>query len=417
MKASQPDRFAWLVVGLLFAGSLVNYVDRAALAVVKPQICEDLSISNWGYGLALNAFLVAYMVLYIVGGRMTDRLGYYRTFMLTIVFWSTANMMHAAAMGLLSLCLFRALLGVGEGGFYPAALRGSAEWFPPETRSKAVGIYLCGLSVGALVTPPIVAWITLRYGWRASFLATGALGFFLIPPWVLLHRRIRQVYGRVDPAPGLRAPSNPGTATEEGLPLGAVLRRRKYWCLLAARALSDGAWWFFLFWTPGYFQEVRNFDLQMVGRWLWLPYLGADLGALAGGWLAAMLIRAGWGASRGRKLVLVPSAILGPLGALVHFVGDPFLAVGLLSVALFGHLSWATNIHTAISEISPPQHQAVLYGITGAAGTLAGALTQPLIGYVVDLAGGYAPVFVCVGVVYLLAIASLAAAGRIEPLR
>src|SRR3990172_2876703 len=215
MSPSQPNRFAWSVLALLFAGSVVNYVDRAALAVVKPQICEDLSISNRGYGLALNAFLVAYMVLYVVGGRVADRLGYYRTFVLTISLWSVANMMHAAAAGLLSLCLFRALLGIGEGGFYPVALRGSAEWFPPQVRSKAVGIYLCGLSLGALVTQPIVAWITLRYGWRASFLVTVALGFLLIPPWIVLHRRIRQVYGRVDPAPGLEAPSDPDMPTEE----------------------------------------------------------------------------------------------------------------------------------------------------------------------------------------------------------
>jgi ACS family hexuronate transporter-like MFS transporter len=416
MSPSSPSRFAWLVLGLLFAGSVVNYVDRAALAVVKPQICAELSITNQGYGLALNAFLVAYMVLYVVGGRVADRLGYYRTFLLTISLWSVANMMHAAVAGLLSLCLFRAVLGIGEGGFYPVALRGSAEWFPRQIRSKAVGVYLCGLSLGTLITPPIVAWITLRHGWRACFLVTGALGFFLIPPWVTLHRRIRQVYGRVDPAPGLEAASNPRTPTEEELSLGAVLRRRKYWCMLGARALSDGAWWFFLVWMPGYFQEVRHFDLAMVGRWLWMPYLGADLGALAGGWLAAMLIRRGLSASFGRKLVLVPSGIFGALGTLVYFVGNPFLALGLLSVALFGHLSWATNVHTAVSEISPRRHQAVLYGITGAAGTLAGALTQPLIGYVVDVAG-YAPAFVCVGIIYLLAIVSLVAAGRIEPLR
>jgi ACS family hexuronate transporter-like MFS transporter len=147
-----------------------------------------------------------------------------------------------------------------------------------------------------------------------------------------------------------------------------------------------------------------------------MPYLGADLGVLAGGWLAAVLIQRGLSTSAGRKLVLIPSAMLGALGSLACFVGSPFLAIGLLTAALFGHFSWAANVHTAISEISPRRHQAVLYGITGAAGTLAGALTQPLIGYVVDLAG-YDPAFVWVGAAYLAAIAFLVAAGRIEPLR
>jgi MFS transporter, ACS family, hexuronate transporter len=416
MDRSRTHPFAWLVVSLLFAASLVNYMDRAALAVVKTQMCDELSISNTGYGLALDAFLLTYMVLYVVGGSMADRLGYHRMFVLTIVFWSLANMFHALAAGLLSLCLFRALLGIGEGGFYPTALRASAEWFPAENRSKAVGIYLCGLSVGSLLTPPVVAWVTACYGWRASFLLTGAVGFLLVPPWLFLHRRIRQVYGRHDPAPGHCAPSDPVGPAEQELSLSQVLRRRKYWCILMARALTDGAWWFVLFWTPGYFQEVRGFDLTMVGRWLWMPYLGADLGALAGGWLAAVLIQRGLGTSAGSKLVLIPSAMLAAIGSLACIVGSPFLAIGLLTAALFGHFSWATNIHTAVSEISPRRHQAVLYGITGAAGTLAGALTQPLIGYVVDVAG-YDPAFVCVGAAYLAAIAFLLAAGRIEPLR
>lgn len=415
-------RFGWLVVAMVFGGSIVNYVDRAALGVVKPQVCAELGISNTGYGLALNAFLLAYMVLYVLGGRMADRFGYQRMFTLSIVVWSVANMAHAAAAGLVGLCLFRALLGLGEGGFYPSALRGSAEWFPPEDRSKAIGIMLCGITVGTLIAPPMVAWITRDYGWRAAFLATGALGFLLVPPWLLLHRRIRRKYGCTNPAPGHRAEllanleSGVETAGDGGLTLWQSLRRRKFWCILAPRALSDGAWWFFLFWTPAYFQEVRGFDLSMVGRWLWVPYLGADLGAIGGGWLAAMLIQRGLDRSLGRKLVLIPSAMLAMLGSLVFFVEDPFVAIGLLSIALLGHMAWATNVHTAVSEIAPRQHQATLYGITGAAGTLVGAITQPLIGYVVDSAG-YAPAFISVGLIYVVCIASLLAVGRIEPLR
>jgi ACS family hexuronate transporter-like MFS transporter len=319
-SSAHDRRFAWLVVGLVFAGSIVNYIDRAALGVVKPQVCADLEISNTGYGLALNAFLLAYMVLYVLGGRMADRFGYQRMFTISIVFWSVANAMHAAAAGLVGLCLFRALLGLGEGGFYPSALRGSAEWFPPESRSKAIGIMLCGLTVGTLIAPPMVAWITGYYGWRTAFLATGAMGFLLVPPWLLLHRRIRLAYGCTNPAPGHRAESlanlesGAETIGDQQLTLWQSLRRRKFWCILAPRALSDGAWWFFLFWTPAYFQEVRGFDLSMVGRWLWVPYLGADLGALGGGWLAAMLIQRGLDRSLGRKLVLIPSAMLAMLG-------------------------------------------------------------------------------------------------------
>ncbi|MBI3664655.1 MAG: MFS transporter [Acidobacteria bacterium] len=411
----QQNRLAWLVVLLLFIGSVLNYVNRAVLGVLMPQIRRELVLTNTDYGLAVNAFLTLYMVFYVVGGRLADRLGCRRSFTLTIIFWSVANLLHAFARGLRSLCFFRALLGMGEGGYYPAAIRGAAEWFPVENRAKAVALLLCGLSVGALLTPPMVAWIAIHHGWRASFLATGALGFLLVPPWLMLHRRVKQIYGTADPAPAFRQEEK-GALPEENLSLLEVLKRRKYWCLLMARALSDAAWSFFLFWMPGYFQEVRGFDLRMVGRWLWIPYFSADVGALGGAWVSSMLIQRGLGLNRSRKSVLIPSAALAALGGLVYFLPGPFLALAMASVALFGHLSWASNIHTVISEITPPKHLAVLYGITGAAGTLLGAASQPLIGRSVDLAG-YAPAFIGVGVAYALALVLLLGAGKIERIR
>ncbi len=419
-------RFAWLVVTLLFLGSVLNYLDRAVLGVVQVEICAELGLSNADYGLALNAFLLTYMVFYIVGGHLADRLGYRRTFTLTLVFWSVANMLHAAVRGLGSLSLFRALLGVGEGGFYPTAMRGAADWFPAAQRAKAIGLLLCGLCVGTMLAQPLVTWLTGWYGWRAAFLATGALGFALVPPWLLLHHRVKRRYGTADPAPAYLAPVDlaptpqprqehvPRASNE--LSLFEVLRSRKYLCLLTARALTDGAWWFYLFWIPGYFRRVREFDLTEVGLYLWIPYLLAELGALAGAWAATALIQRGLSIDRGRKCILVPAALLGTLGALTYFVAEPWLAVALVSAALFGQFAWAANMHTAISEVVPPRRLAVLYGITGAVGTLMGALTQPLIGLLVDR-GGYVLPFVSVGVAWVVALGLLLAAGRIEPLR
>ena len=189
----RQSRFAWLIVFLLFAGSVLNYMDRSLVGVIMPQMRRDLTLTNADFGLAVNAFLVMYAVFYVLGGRIADRLGYRGAFALTVAFWSLASMAHALVQGLRSLALCRAILGMGEGGFYPAAMRGVAEWFPPESRAKAVGLILSALCVGALLTPPLVAWITIHYGWRASFLVTGALGLLLLPPWLLLHRRIHQI--------------------------------------------------------------------------------------------------------------------------------------------------------------------------------------------------------------------------------
>jgi ACS family hexuronate transporter-like MFS transporter len=295
-------------------------------------------------------------------------------------------------------------------------MRGAAEWFPPKNRAKAVGILLCGLTAGTLAAPPLVAWLAVRYGWRATFVVTGVLSLLLLPPWWLLHRRIHRLYGTPDPAPAARDEAAGESSDEFAPSLREVLKRRKYWCVLAARALTDGAWYFYLFWIPGYFQEVRHFDLRMIGRWLWIPFFAANAGALAGAWASSALLGRGCGLDRSRKGVLIPAVVLGGLGALTHLVLDPFASLTLVSIALFGQFAWASNIHTVITEITPRRHMAVLYGITGSAGTLVGALTQPLIGRVVD-AGGYAPVFAGVGAAYVLALALLLAAGRIEPIR
>ncbi len=410
---TRQERFAWALVALLFAGSVVNYLDRAVLGVVMPQIRRDLGLTNQQYGWAVDAFLVAYMVSYILGGRMADRLGCRRSVILTTVFWSLAGIAYTFVRGLGTLSLVRALLGLGEAGFYPAAMRGAAGWFPPKDRAKAVGMFLSALSVGTLLTPPLVAWVTLRWGWRASFLVTGCLGFLLLPPWLLLHRRIRRVYGAPDPEP---AAADPAGREADPVPLRRVLAARKYWFLLGARAFSDGAWFFYLFWMPGYFQEVRGLSLARVGSLLWIPYLAAGIGAILGAWASSALIHRGFGLDRGRKAVLLPSALLCALGGTACFVPGYPLALAILSLALFGHQSWASNIHTAISEVTPPAHVAVLYGITGACGTLMGALGQLVIGPVVD-STGYDPVFVGAGLMYVTAAGLLLAAGRIEPIR
>jgi ACS family hexuronate transporter-like MFS transporter len=412
----RQHRFAWFVVLLLFAGSVLNYMDRSLVGVIMPQMRHQLSLSNADVGMALNAFLLMYGVFYILGGRIADRLGYRATVVLTLAFWSLAGMAHALVQGLRSLVLCRAMLGMGEGGFYPAAMRGAAEWFPPEHRAKAVGLILSALSVGALLTPPLVAWITLHHGWRASFLAIGAVGLLLLAPWILLHRRIDRMRQAPNPASAERQEHETGATTEADPSLREVLKTRKYWCVLAARASTDATWYFYLFWTHSYFQEVRRFDLASVGRFLWIPFFGAGVGALAGAWASSALIRRGLSLDRSRKTASFASLACCVAGATVYFAPSAYLAIALVSLALFGQQAWGANIHTIITEITPPKHIAALYGLTGAAGTLLGAAAQLVIGRVIDLSG-YKPAFVWAGLMPVLAAVLLLAAGTIERIR
>ena len=273
---------------------------------------------------------------------------------------------------------------------------------------------MCGISLGMLVTPPLVAWITLRYGWRAAFLMTGSLGFLFVPPWLWIHRRVRQAYGVPDPAPC--GGDEPGNADLEDSSLRQILARRKYWFFLLARSFPDTVTFFYLFWLPGYFQDVRHYDLQTVGKLLWIPFFCADVGALAGAWFSSVLLARGLGLDRSRRTALVVSAICPIVGAGASLAPTPTLALALASLALFGHFSWSSNMQTVITEIMPRKHMATLYGLTGAAGTLLGALTQPLVGRAVDKIG-YGPPFAGTAVAYLLALTMLLCAGKVERIR
>jgi ACS family hexuronate transporter-like MFS transporter len=414
-KSAWQNSFPRLIVVLLFAGSAINYLDRSLLSVVMPQVRRDLLLSNADYGLAIHAFLVMYGVFYILGGRIADRRGYRRTFTLAVAFWSLAAMAHAFVRGLPSLFLCRALLGIGEGIYYPAAMRGVVGLFPPASRAKAVGTILSAICLGLLVGPPLVAWTTLHYGWRVTFFVLGAMGLLLLPPWLWVHRQIPCADGPAGTAVEARDPAV-GAPAEQEVTLGEVLKTRKYWCILAARGCSDTAWYYYLFWIPGYFQEARGLSLAMVGKLLWVPYFCAFIGAFAGAAASSALIRRGWGLDRSRKTALLVFAFLAVCGASAGFAPGPKLALALCSLALFAHECWSTNIHTVVTEISPPKHVAILYGMTGAAGTFVGAGAQLAIGPLIDVYG-YKPAFVWAGGLYILAAGLIISAGVLEPIR
>jgi len=405
------SRFAWTVVGLLSLGSVVNYMDRAVLGVVMPEVRHALALSNTGYGISVNAFLMTYMVSYVLGGRLADRFGSRRVFSASLLVWSAASIAHSLVHGLPGLCLCRAALGVGEGAFYPAAIRGAGEWFSVQNRAKAIGLFLAGISVGALITPPAAAWIAVHYGWRAVFLLTGTSGLLLLPAWQLLHRSVRRAYCVPDPAPAY-LPDEECSDREAEVSLVEAFTARKYWLLLLSRAVSDACWYFYLFWIPAWFQEVRGFTPAMVGRFLWIPFFAAGIGSLTGAWASSALIERGMVPNRARKTVLLLSAVACVAGVSA-FLARPFPALALVTVALFGYQSWSANLHTAITEVSPRRYASILYGITGASGALAGAISQPLIGRIVDLRG-YNAVFAMVGSLHLLAAVLLVSAGKIE---
>jgi len=415
-KLSWHSSLRLWILTLLFVGSMVNYTDRSVLGVVMPQVRRGLSLTNAHYALAVHAFLVMYALFYILGGRIADRLGYRRTFSVAVLFWTAAMAAHSFVQGLRSLFFCQAALGMGEGSYYPTAMKGIAGLFPPASRAKAVGAILSAISFGLLVTPPLVAWVTLRFGWRVTFLLFGLLGTLLVPPWLWVHRQTERNAAFTDAPTGEAGAITAGADAKEEVTLGEALKSRKYLCVLAARACSDTAWYFYLFWIPGYFQDVRGLSLATVGKLLWVPYAGACVGPLTGAAASGTLIGRGWSMHRSRLTVMLVFASVCVFSASGGFAPTTILALGLVTLALFSHQALSTNIHTVVTEIVPPKHVAILYGMTGAAGTFIGAAAQLVIGPVIDHYG-YKPAFVWAGGMYALAIGLLLSAGVLEPIR
>ena len=393
----QVRNMRWWIVGVLFCGSLVNYLDRVALSIVAPQIRTEFGLTSSDYALILNCFMVAYALSYGFGGKFADWIGTRASFYITVVWWSIAASLHSLSRGLVSLAVYRFLLGLGEAGYFPSGIRAISEWFHPRDRGKAIGILLMGLSLGALLGPPVIAALTLKFGWRAMFLLTGALGFTLLIPWTILYRR-PEAHPWVTPGERdyLVEVAAVPTGAEDRIPVRDFLRYRAVWTVIAARVLLDSTNYFFLFWMPDYLVRQRGFSMEMIGGLLWIPYLWSDVGMIAGGWTSSSLIRRGWSVGFARKVCMLGFVLLLPLGILVNTVSSPAWIIVLLSVALFGFAGIAVNIQTVATDLAPSHSVGTLYGIAGFAGSVGAVFWQTLIGFLADRQE-FATVFALVG--------------------
>ena len=411
----------WLIVSLVFLATVINYIDRQTVSVLKTAIGQDLGLSNADYAAIQNTFLVMYGISQMVSGRLYDVVGTRMGFTISIVVWSIAAAAHAAASTALSFGFWRFVLGFGEAGNWPGAAKAIAEWFPARERALGMGIFNTGAAVGGALSPPIIAWLAVTWGWRPTFVITGALGLGWLVLWLVLYRRPQEHpwLGSEERAYILEGRETAsGTAGEAWRPGWLeLLRYRQVWAILVARFLTDPIWWLYVFWLPSYFQEARGFSLQQVGWSAWFPFLAGGLGALTGGWASGHLMKRGWSLDRSRKAVMTAGALLIPAGILAMRAESPYAALAWMGVVLFGFQVWISNVLTLPSDFFPGSAVASVAGLGGTAAALASVLYNWNTGRVVDLLG-YTPVFVVAGVLGPLGLASLfLLAGRIERVR
>jgi MFS transporter, ACS family, hexuronate transporter len=398
-------KLGWVIAGLLFLITLINYTDRMALSVLIGQVRADLHLSETDYSHIVTFFLAAYAIMYAVSGYIVDRLGTRRGLALFVISWSVAQMLHGLAIGKWSLAGCRFLLGLTEPGNFPAATKAIREWFPPRQRALGVGIFNLGSSLGAAVAAPVAAFIGLHYGWRAAFVATGALGLAWIGIWLILYqapernRWLSQRELAELQAEGLG--SEPAEVRSQVNWL-SVFRSRPCVMLILARFLSDPVIYFIIFWLPAYLQKERGFGLEDIGKFGWVPYTFGGLGYLIGGWFSGKLISRGWSLPNARKAAMALGAGFLPAAILAPLMPTAGLAIAASSFVVLGHAIWVANLLTLPADIFPSGQVGTASGLSGMGGSVGGILATLLTGYIVTRFS-YTPLFVWAGLMHPLA--------------
>jgi ACS family hexuronate transporter-like MFS transporter len=412
----------WIFAGLLLLASVLNYIDRQSLSILASTIQTELNITNSGYAAVLQCFLLFYTVMYLVSGRIADRLGTRLAEALFICWWCLSNMCTAFVSGVVSLGVVRSLLGIGEPGNFTAAAKAVSEWFPPKEKGIAVGLYSMGGTLGAAIAAPLIAFLALRFGWRSAFLFTGTAGLALAAGWYVLYRRPsehrwlsgaeRELLIREGVLDCGSRPSSPVRWSE-------LFTVRPLWLILFSRMITDPLWYFYLFWFPKYLQDARGYSLADLGRTVWVIFVAADCGCLLGGWLSGYWIRRGVAPIRARLRVMTGAAVLLAGSAVMPALPGRVYPLLAASVFTFAHMTWMTNTTTLPIDLFSSSQVGSVQGVIGAGSSLGGFISSGLIGYALTHAS-YTPVYLAMSflhpaaLLFLLALLPGAAIARSE---
>lgn len=360
------------VLTLLTLSTLLNYLDRQALAVVVPTLREQIGLTASSYGSISSAFLVAYSAGQLLAGPIVDRLGLRLGLALFVGLWSLAAMLHGFAQNAAHLFALRILLGVGEAGNWPAGVKAISAWFPRERRALYLGIFDGGAAFGSVLAFPLMAGLSTLYGWRAAFLAVGSLGLLWLVLWLL----------STDASSGTAQP-----ALAVPPLITPLFAHPALWVLMAIRFFATPVWWFYVFWLPDYLAQGRGLSLVQIGLWGWVPYISADLGKWIGGFLSDRFATSSAGVIPARKNVMAAGALLMAAGIFVFDASSTSSAIAWVSLGTFGFGLWSVNILALHADSFPDSQMATAVGVTTAAAGLGGAVFTWLTGRIVDAFG------------------------------
>jgi ACS family hexuronate transporter-like MFS transporter len=357
------------MISFAFWATAINYLDRQTLSVAAPVLREQFHMSNVEYSRVVFAFLLAYTLSNGISGAVIDRLGTKVGYALCMAWWSVAALLHGFATGGLSLGIFRFLLGIGEAGNWPAGVKVATEWFPEHERALASGIFNSGSALGAILAPPIVAWILLRYGWPSAFVAVGAVGLVWLLFWL----------------PAYQMPHAPPVEFEApAIPIRVLVRMRVVLAFTLSKIFLDPVWYFYIFWFPEYLKRARGFDTADIGKYSWIPFAVAGAGNFLGGGLSGWMLRRGASVTVARKGTVTFFAVLMTSAIGVVLVPQAWLAIALVSIAMLGYTGSLANMLALPGDVFPKNAVASVYGLASMGSGFGGMLFTLITGWVVD---------------------------------
>jgi len=403
--AARVGRYRWTIVGLLFAATVINYIDRQMIGVLKPTLMADLGWSESDFAGIIVFFQLAYAIGYIGFGRIVDVVGARFGYAVAFVIWQLAHIAHGGAYSVTQFALARFGLGIGEAGNFPAGIKAVTEWFPARERAFAIGVFNAGANVGAIVTPLLVPVLVVAYGWRMVFVITGVAAFVWLIAWWAMYRRPRE-HAKVSAAELAWIEQDPADPVEP-IRWRKLVALPETWAYALGKFFIDPIWWFFLFWLPGYLGDRYGLDLLSFGPPLVAIYLISDVGSIAGGWLSSRLIKAGRTVNFARKATMLLSAFAVLPVCFAQSIDNLWLAVLVIGIATAAHQAFSANLYTLPSDMFPRAAVGSVIGIGGTVGAIGGMLMSFYAGAVLERIGSYAPLFAVAGGAYFLALLSV----------
>jgi MFS transporter, ACS family, hexuronate transporter len=370
----------WFIVGIIFVTIVFNYVDRQMVSILKPLLKKEFTLDDSGYAYIVNIFTICYAIMYPVSGWLVDKFGAGKIMLYSIILWSVACIGGGISRSVAQFSFFRGMLGMAEPANFPAQLKTVTVWFSGRLRATANSLCVAGSSIGAIIAPPLIAWLTISFSWKTAFVVCGSVGLVIAVLWKIIYRKPPVEVTK-------EVMCSEGRDASEKFTWRQLWTTKSLWGVLLIRFISDPVWYFCLFWLPGYLQEGSGLTLAQIGLFGWIPFLIADVGSIATSAWSDKMVRGGKQPLRARKIMLTATVVIAPLCALINYLPGAISTLVVFSLIAVMALSWLVSLSVVVAEAFPMHNVASVLGIAGGFGALGAVLFNYYVGQMIGKLG------------------------------